>query len=84
MPVRSIKRDEAEALEVVLSHSNMEAVFLDWIDRGEPEYHFWPYLRTCLHLLQEVKKDTPLREPKLQENLVAMSPWDTEAIYEKD
>lgn len=84
MPNRSMRREEAEALEVVLSHSNLEAVFLDWIDRGEPDYHFWPYLRTCLHYLQEIKKDTPLAEPKVIEKQVKMSPWDSEVIYAKD
>ena len=84
MPTRSMRKEEADALEVVLSHSNMEAVFLDWVDRGEPDYHFWPYLRTCLNYLKDIKPTSPLDEPKLRENIVAVSPWDTEVIYKKD
>ena len=78
--VRPMYVSELEALEVVLSHSDMEAVYSDWLDRGEPQYHFWNYLKILLDYLKSSKPDTPLDYPKIVEKVLPSARFDEEEL----
>lgn len=84
MGLKTLTTQEIDALEIVLSHSNLEDVFDDWLDRGEPSYHYWICLKDLLGALKRLKPTTPLDYPKIVEKLVLVSPYDNQIIYKKD
>lgn len=73
---------EIESLEIILAHSDIEFAFNDWIDRGEPEYHFYPHVQRLLRFLKHIKPDTPLEEPIVKSNkpVILATPYDTEEL----